>query len=42
MEGLDKLDATDKPYHVEVWDLSPLAYGWSSKWFNREFPYNEA
>ncbi|EGQ7649485.1 MULTISPECIES: hypothetical protein [Vibrio] len=23
MEGLDKLDATDKPYHVEVWDLSP-------------------
>ncbi|HCM0920489.1 TPA: hypothetical protein N2828_003430 [Vibrio parahaemolyticus] len=23
MEGLDKLDATDKPYHVEVWDFSP-------------------
>ncbi|HCH1894934.1 TPA: hypothetical protein NKR04_003469 [Vibrio parahaemolyticus] len=23
MEGLDKLDATDKPYHVEEWDFSP-------------------
>ncbi|EHZ2539502.1 hypothetical protein K5N28_003357 [Vibrio parahaemolyticus] len=23
MEGLDKLDAKDKPYHVEVWDFSP-------------------
>ncbi len=22
MEGLDKLDANDKPYHVEVWDFS--------------------
>jgi integrase len=22
MEGLDKLDAKDKPYHVEVWDFS--------------------
>ncbi|HBK3326024.1 TPA: hypothetical protein KDX74_003603 [Vibrio parahaemolyticus] len=23
MEGLDKLDAKDKPYHVEEWDFSP-------------------
>ncbi|HAS3630047.1 hypothetical protein [Vibrio cholerae] len=23
MEGLDKLDTKDKPYHVEVWDFSP-------------------
>ncbi|EGR0228448.1 hypothetical protein OL325_003690 [Vibrio parahaemolyticus] len=23
MEGLDKLDDKDKPYHVEVWDFSP-------------------
>ena len=23
MEGLDKLDAKDKSYHVEVWDFSP-------------------
>ncbi|EJX5603823.1 MULTISPECIES: hypothetical protein [Vibrio harveyi group] len=23
MEGLDKLDGTDKPYHVEEWDFSP-------------------
>ncbi len=23
IEGLDKLDATDKPYHVELWDFSP-------------------
>ncbi|EOG9063294.1 hypothetical protein ACLK5F_004093 [Vibrio fluvialis] len=23
MEGLDKLDAKDKPYHVEGWDFSP-------------------
>ncbi|TOG10618.1 hypothetical protein CGJ08_19840 [Vibrio parahaemolyticus] len=27
MEGLDKLDATDKPYHVEVWDFSPSHTG---------------
>ncbi|TOF68446.1 hypothetical protein [Vibrio parahaemolyticus] len=27
MEGLDKLDATDKPYHVEVWDFSPSHMG---------------
>ncbi|QPM84953.1 hypothetical protein [Vibrio parahaemolyticus] len=23
MEGLDKLDVKDKPYHIEVWDFSP-------------------
>ncbi|MEZ8259353.1 hypothetical protein [Vibrio sp. NH-UV-68] len=23
MEGLDKIDATDKPYHVDEWDFSP-------------------
>lgn len=27
MKGLDKLDATDKPYHVEVWDFSPSHTG---------------
>lgn len=27
MEGLDKLDTTDKPYHVEVWDFSPSHTG---------------
>ncbi|EGQ8195001.1 hypothetical protein BWI04_RS18730 [Vibrio parahaemolyticus] len=27
MEGLDKLDTTDKPYHVEVWDFSPSHAG---------------
>ncbi|EGR4473681.1 hypothetical protein [Vibrio cholerae] len=27
MEGLGKLDATDKPYYVEVWDFSPSYTG---------------
>ncbi|EJU9030742.1 hypothetical protein N5K68_001658 [Vibrio cholerae] len=27
IEGLDKLDATNKPYHVEVWDFSPSHTG---------------
>ena len=27
IEGLDKIDATDRPYHVEVWDFSPSHTG---------------